>query len=686
MTRLRRWVVPANLIPLGAFIIGFLALPVRALQGFTNTPSANLGDNRLNAYFLENIYQFFTGGSPSLWNLQIFAPFPYMGGFSDNLFGASPAYLVPRMLTGDPSLALDVWWYVGWIVNFVAAYIALRKLSLERIGATVGAMVFTFAVPISNFAFNWVQLDYRFGLPLALAAWVIFLRDKQWTQLVVAAGWTVWQFFCTIYVGVFTLTLMLCIAVALLAIALRASGLKGLATGFTEYRKNIVGLGRRRLLWLGGALVALAVSMVVLMWPYLKVTKLYGSVRAYKEIVPMLPNPRTYLLADDSWIWGGLTQLIPGGLRWEHQDFPGMVVIALGVIAVVVAWRRKNDRTFAMLALGLLAVGLLTFSFRGISLWYFMSKLPLFSAIRAVARIIVGMLFLFGYLAGYAADVLYAKKKIFSRVALALLAVALVVEFAFVTPGTSARSKWLAYDAATDARIPKNLPPDAILFIAQTDTIWYEAEVNAMWGALRAHRPTINGYSGSSPAGFNYVFGTTCAELPHRVLTYLSFTGQASDPAAYRALMARMVPIGFTDCDPAWWTEIPVTTMSTTDLSTAQLTAVTLTQGTASMLNGVPHGIVRVTNTMTTTLSADGTHPIRIGWRYLDANGTPLTGYDGRAVLPFDLKPGASVDVFLTLDTALAAKGRSIELTLVQEGSMRAADVGIKTLSIQITD
>jgi hypothetical protein len=447
-----------------------------------------------------------------------------------------------------------------------------------------------------------------------------------------------------------------------------------------------VGLGGRRIALLGAELVALAAAMVALMWPYLQVTKLYGSVRSYSEIVPMLPTLRSYLLANVSWIWTGVAQMVPGGARLEHQAFPGLVVILLGVLGMVAGTRRKGDRTFAMIALGLVAVGVLTFSFQGVSLWYFMSKLPLFSAVRGVARIIMAMLFLFGYLAGYAADALVAKKNLVGRVALGLLAAALVVEFACVTPGSTPRTKWQAYDAAIDARIPTNLPPDAILFIAQKDTIWYEAEVNAMWGALRAHRPTINGYSGSSPAGFNYTFGTVCSELPHRVLTYLAFSGKSGDAAAYKALMARMVPIGFTDCDPAWWTELPATTKATADLSTAQLAAVTLTAGSASMSTGVPHGTVTVTNTMSTTLSADGTHPIRIGWRYLDANGTPLTDYVGRAVLPFDLKPGASVDVYLTLDTKLAATGKGIEVTLIQEGSMRGADVGIKPLSIQIND
>jgi hypothetical protein len=686
VTVVRRWLVPADLIPLGAFLVGFLAFPVRVLGGFSNIPG-NLGDSRLNGYFLENIYQFLIGGSPSLWNLGMFAPYPYILGFSDNLFGAFPAYLLPRILTGDPSLSMVVWWYIGWIANFVAAYLALRKLSLERIGATVGAMVFTFALPLANYTFNWVQLDYRFGLPLAIAAWVVFLQRKSWAQLVVAAGWTVWQFYCTIYVGVFTLTLLLCITAAYLVVALFTSGLKGLVTGFNQYRSSLVRLGGRRIVGLSGALVSLAAAMVALMWPYLQVTRIYGSVRAYSEVFAMLPTVRSYLLSDDSWFWSAMSaQVVVPLMRWEHQLFPGAAVIALGLVGILAGVRRKTERVFAIMLLGLAAVGVLTFSFHGHSLWQFMSQLPLFSAIRAVARIIVAMLFLFGYLAGYGADALFSKGKTIGRVALALLAVALVVEFACVTPGITPRAKWQAYDAAINARIPKNLPPDAILFIAQTDNVWYESEVNAIWGALQARRQTINGYSGNLPTGFDPFFGTACSELPHRVLTYLSFSGKSGDVDAYRALMARMVPVGFTDCDPTWWTDPPATTKSRTDLSTAQLAAVTLTKGSASTSTGVPHGMVTVTNTMSTTLPADGTHPLRIGWRYVDATGTPLTGYDGRATLPFDLKPGASVDVFLSLDPSLAVKGRSIQVTLIQEGLMRATDVGVQPLSIKIND
>jgi hypothetical protein len=315
-----------------------------------------------------------------------------------------------------------------------------------------------------------------------------------------------------------------------------------------------------------------------------------------------------------------------------------------------------------------------------------MARLPLFSAIRAVGRIIVAMLFLVGYLAGYGADTLVTKGKA-ARATLAVLVVALVVEFACVSPMTAPRAEWQSYDASTDASIPKDLPADAILFFAQKDVIWYASEINAIWGALRADRPTINGYSGGSPKGYNTYYGTACAELPHRVLAYLSFTGKTGDTAAYRALMARVVPIGFTDCNPVWWTEPPTITTSTVDLTKDQLAAITLSNGSSSASANTPYAMVTVTNTMSTTLSAEGTHPVHIGWRFVDANGTPVTGWDaGRSTLPFDLKPGESVNVFLSLDPSLAVKGGSIQVTLIQEGLMRAVDAGIQPFSIQIND
>lgn len=53
------------------FIFAFLLGPVVQLNFMTMMPG-NIGDARLNNYFLENIYQFFAGCSESLWNLGLY--------------------------------------------------------------------------------------------------------------------------------------------------------------------------------------------------------------------------------------------------------------------------------------------------------------------------------------------------------------------------------------------------------------------------------------------------------------------------------------------------------------------------------------------------------------------------------------------------------------------------------------
>ena len=86
------------------FIAAFLLGPI-AQSNFMAMMPGDLGDARLNNYFLENIYQFFAGRNDSLWNLGFFCPFPYVSGFSDNLFGASPIYLLARIISHSPDTA-----------------------------------------------------------------------------------------------------------------------------------------------------------------------------------------------------------------------------------------------------------------------------------------------------------------------------------------------------------------------------------------------------------------------------------------------------------------------------------------------------------------------------------------------------------------------------------------------------
>ena len=172
------------------FAVAFLAGPYAQLDHMSLI-HGDFGDARLNNYFLENIFLFIQGTTPSLIDIQFFYPFPYVLGFSDNLLGASPVYLVARALTDQPDTAFQIWYLGGYLANYLAAFYALRRLDAGPVGSAAGALIFTFALPVVGHS-GHAQLQYRFGVPLASALFILVLKQKEWRLLVASAGWLVW--------------------------------------------------------------------------------------------------------------------------------------------------------------------------------------------------------------------------------------------------------------------------------------------------------------------------------------------------------------------------------------------------------------------------------------------------------------------------------------------------------------
>ena len=52
----------------------------------------DLGDGRLNLYFLEHAHKFFTGKISSFWEAPFMYPEPNVTAYSDNLLGSAPIY------------------------------------------------------------------------------------------------------------------------------------------------------------------------------------------------------------------------------------------------------------------------------------------------------------------------------------------------------------------------------------------------------------------------------------------------------------------------------------------------------------------------------------------------------------------------------------------------------------------
>lgn len=668
---------------IGVFLVALVAIPLSRLHFFDLMPG-DVGDARLNNYFLENIFQFLIHKSASLWNLGFYTPFPYVLGFSDNLFGAAPVYLLARTITGQPDTAFQVWFVVGYAANFAAADYALRRLGASRPAACLGALIFAFALPTTAHA-GHAQLHYRFGIPLATLYFLSFLEQRNIRLLTISALWLTWQFYCGIYMGFFALLLLICIGICF--ILFNVVGERSVLRGFPREIWSQWSAGGPREKALVVASFALAFgAMILLLFPYLKVASLYGVKREWSEIALMLPRLRSYLLADSSHIWGPLSRSLPYvPMRPEHQMFAGLVPALLAATGLLLVSRSARSRQSALIAGGSILMVVLTLYVGGYSLWYLLHRMPLASAIRALTRIDQVLLFPIAYLAALAVDRLREVTPRTTVLSIGGLIALTIAESASTSMYVSSKKDWRDRLAAIEAEFPQVLPTSGIVFFAQKREPVFAHEIDVMWAALNRNTLTLNGYSGVSPPGYAYVYGTDCKEVVRRAITYLSFAKRAGDVSAYRALVERIIPIGFEGCDPAWFSTPPALSVSAREYTPDEIRRVSYRFDGVAQANGGAVISVTLSNSGDTPISAASSigKPIRLSWRFLDAEAKPATGWNTRKDLPFDISPKGDLALKIAIEPKQEIKGGTLQLSLVQEGLFWAHDIGVPPLSIK---
>jgi hypothetical protein len=664
------------------FIVAFLAVPYSQLGHLSRMPG-DIGDARLNNYFLENIYQYIQGNVRSLIHPDFFYPFPYVQGFSDNLFGAAPAYLVSRLLTAESDTAYQIWYLFGYFANYIAAYYALRKLNASVIASISGALIFAFSLPVNAHS-GHAQLHYRFGVPLAITMFTLFLERKRWQYFAVTAAWLVWQFYCTIYIGFFLLSLlaaMFCIY----AINSVKAGAGGFKTIISVLFNQFFRLSRNKKLKLAIVLIILFLLMVLLFYPYFQVSVLYDAKRHWSEISTMLPRPQSYFLADNSKLWVSQAKAFANlPMRHEHQMFIGAVPLLLAIGGYVAGRRQNSGLAFSLISGSLVLLVLVTICLGGFSLWYVFAKLPLASAIRAITRIILVFLFPIAFLSAFAVDRLIERAGLWRKVLVFTLIMLMLFEFSAVFPGTSAKEKWRKRMVACEAVFPQNLPQDAILFFAQREGPFYADEIDAMWCALKHKLPTMNGYSGLYPRSASVLYGNDCTELPKRVLSYLEFSGQVGNNDAYFKLMKRVVPIGFSGCNPDWLVRTPSQTSSDRIYSADELRKLSYEYVGREKIFDNEYVTLRIVNKGNLNIAASSAidKAIRLSWRFIDVAGNPVSGWDMRKDLPFDIPANDSLDVTVLIDPKSAERAGKLQISMVQEHVFWGHDIGIAPLEL----
>ncbi|MFP8779874.1 hypothetical protein [Hydrogenophaga sp. RWCD_12] len=667
------------------FVVAVLMVPVFQLQGLQMMPG-DIGDSRLNNYFLEHIYQFLIGRAESLWNTPFFYPFPFVMGFSDNLFGSAPVYLVARALVGKADVAFQCWFYVGYLTNFLAAWWALRRLGGSRSAAAVGALIFAFALPTSAHS-NHSQLHYRFGVALSMVFFIEFLGKGAVRSLLWAGFWLAWQFYAGIYMGFFVLLMLVSLLTGRVALALLPSRW-ALHRPLPAFLSIWRALGRSQQMGCVACAGLLLASMGLLFYPYLKVSDLYGAKRSWDELANGLPRPQSYLMASGSLIWGGLGNWLPAvPMSNEHQMFVGAVPLLLGFGGLM--WGSHLLRQERVLMAGALLIpAILTLNVGGASLWQLVYGLPLASAIRVLTRLDQVFLFPLAFGAMLFTDKLTERFPRRETLVVMLLAAFFLTEAAAVRMQVDQRAVWRERLVNKLQQVPNGLPDNAVLFFAQSSEPSPLTEIDAMWAALVKGAPTLNGYSGVFPDGPHPTFGSDCAELPTRVAAYLRFVHQEKDAQRYRAIASRVVPVGLEGCDPSWFETLPKFPLASKVYSPEEIRKVSYSFEGMKITPTAELVRVRVHNGGVRTLSAneEGGRQLRLSWRYLDTEGLPLSAWANvRKNLSRAIAPGESAVTSINISQR-PSSAAVVQVTLVQENVFWAHNVGVAPLNIPLGD
>jgi|GEM_PF-328215 len=649
--------------PLALLAFGFVFITLHQSDYLRAVPG-NMGDARFNNVVLEHLFLWFSGKEQGLWSPGFFFPYPGTLTFSDNHFGTAAVYILMRLFGLDPEAAFIGWYTVAAPLNYVCCYYTLRKLGISQRGSAVGAFVFTFALNVSA-RHGHAQLAYRFAIPLAMLAWQRFVEKANIKHLAILAAWVTVQFYGSIYLGYFLLLLIGATFVAQFVIGQITSGADRPVNALISAARAAVG---KRAIGSVLAIVACGIALIVLFYPYMHYSRLYGFSRGYAEIESMLPRPSSYLLSDGSYLWGGFDKHIDGiPMRWEHQMFFGASTCLLAAVAVL----RKPSRMALTALVSLLLVTIVTLDVRGHSLYSLIAHLPLANAIRAVTRIGLVMIFPVALMAGMGFDRLTAtnSRSLASLVAaLALVAFMLVEYTAYYTERMPIKELRDRY-TSLESRVPSNLKEDAILYLPlASNEPYYYSEIDGIRLSQALHRNTINGYSGNAPVGFNDSSTDPCFMVNNRLGGYISFANLGS--ADYESLARRVVVIGM-DRPCTLLTSLPQHTHFRGPVPGAVAKKVILRIESVAVKNGALTATLVIENhsdDSLRTISDDG-HDIRYSWRMTPVHAT--TAMDDNWVPRKDLTADVPAGTQRDVETPIAAphqEGRyRLEATLLQE-------------------
>lgn len=474
-------------------------------SGFKYSQSDS-GDTILNNFFLEHSFksifnpQYLGNG----WSSLFFYPQQKAMAYGDILWGSAPIYWLARAFF-TPGTAFQLWMIIVSILNFLSFYLLARNLKINTWFAGFGSFLFAFCIPRS-IQIGHQQLLPQFYSVLALLFFIKFIDQKKFKYFILFAVFIYLQLLAGIYLGWFFVLAILILI---------------LTTCFYYRDKTIFKLFfnfKTLAVW-----VVLAILLIATFFPYYQAQQEVGR-RPYTVIQTMLPRVNSYLsIISDSLLYKFYPDKIKTAneklpMRGEHYLFLGLSIYLILVISIVafIFIRKKSNSKYPWPPIFIISLTVFFFitlislviPSTSYSLWINVYNfVPGAGAIRAITRIwTISYLFLFLAVALLVSTVYQATKSKILKISLLTLALLSCLEQINLKPYYFDKLKEQKIQEQIDTTIynlTANNKVDAFYIRwSEGEREFYDYQIKAMWTSLNLNIPTINGYSGKEPLGY----------------------------------------------------------------------------------------------------------------------------------------------------------------------------------------
>jgi hypothetical protein len=479
--------------------IYFISLNVTGYS-FTHYPG-DLGDGRLNNYFLEHAHKYLTGQIGSFWDAPFMYPEEKVLSYSDNLIGSAPFYSIFRLNGFDRETSYQLWFITMAALAFICCYYLLILLFKDIYAAAIGAFIFAFSMALQS-QITHAQTFPRFPIPMAFAMFIIFTRNFRPVFFFLSLMMVVYQLYCGIYLG-----LMLIIPMLIFIILFCICEWKNMIAHFRKHT------------WLFKIILALVINMLLLLplvLPYIARSKMVGM-NDYQYVLPTVPTPVSHFYSQPgSLLWdflSGAGKNMPA--FWDHQIFAGgfaTLSFICAVFLLILGFTRKeksalvksNPFLIIFILTGLISLALFI-RFESFSLYRIAQALPGFGSMRSLTRIINIELVFFAASAALIVHLLLQKMKKARFAGFIILAMTVLADNYF-KPGMSYSSEKKISQSRVNLLIEKmkDIPENSVVSYepdnGNSDFVAYQ--IDAMLAAQSLNLVTVNGYTATSPGEY----------------------------------------------------------------------------------------------------------------------------------------------------------------------------------------